>query len=207
MREKYVKGYFALSRLLVSDLRYQRFILKFNKKVRSPGVPDFGVLSPEAWVLSPRSRSKDLGSGSWVSHPGSRVLNPGSWVPSPGSWILILDYAVWSIAVKEEAKNMLCFDEKKTHERWETLLRWVLQNIIENQTFQRIAKFIIWSISMKWTLWKVLVVKVDKMYNILKSANHCFLVERWRWNWMIKVLARVCHWMSIRLLRPSFIKG
>ena len=45
MREKYVKGYFALSRLLVNDL-LQRFSLKSNKKVQSPGVPDFGVLSP-----------------------------------------------------------------------------------------------------------------------------------------------------------------
>ena len=39
MREKYVKGYLALSRLLAS----KRFNLKFNKKVQSPGVPDFGV--------------------------------------------------------------------------------------------------------------------------------------------------------------------
>ena len=32
--------------------------------------------------------------------------------------------------------------------------------------------------SMKWTSWKVLVVKVDGMHNILKSASHCLLVKR-----------------------------
>ena len=71
MRGKYVKGYFALSRLLVSDL-LQRFILKFNKKVhQSLRVSDFGVLN----------------LGSWVQGPGSHV-------PSPGSKVFILDYAV-----------------------------------------------------------------------------------------------------------------
>ena len=55
MREKYVKGYFALSRLLVSDL-LQRFILKFNKKVhQSPRVSDSGVLSPGSRVPGPES--------------------------------------------------------------------------------------------------------------------------------------------------------
>ena len=51
--------------------------------------------------------------------------------------------------------------------------------------------------SMKWTSWKVLVVKVDGMHNILKSASHCLLVKRWRWKWMIKIFAGVCPWMSI----------
>ena len=40
-----------------------------------------------------------------------------------------------------------------------------------------------------------------------KSASHWLLVERWRWNWMTEVFAAVCPWISIRLLRPSFIKG
>ena len=57
MTEKYVMGYFALSRLLVSDfLLFKVLFWKFNKKVQSPGVPDFGVLSTEAWVLSPKSQ-------------------------------------------------------------------------------------------------------------------------------------------------------
>ena len=38
----------------------------------------------------------------------------------------------------------------------------------------------------------VILVKVDEMYNILKSASHCLLVKRLRWNWMIKVFAGVC---------------
>ena len=39
------------------------------------------------------------------------------------------------------------------------------------------------------------------------EVSHCLLVKRWRRNWMIKGFARVCPWMSIRLLRFSFIKG
>ena len=43
--------------------------------------------------------------------------------------------------------------------------------------------------------------------NIFKSASHCLLVERLRLNWMIEVFAAVCPWMSVCLLRPSFISG
>ena len=39
------------------------------------------------------------------------------------------------------------------------------------------------------------------------SVSHCLLVDRWRWNWYFKVFARVCPWISICLLRMSFIKG
>ena len=53
----------------------------------------------------------------------------------------------------------------------------------------------------------VQLLKVDEMYNILKFASHCLLVKRWRWNWMINVFAGAYSWMSIRLLRASFIKG
>ena len=54
-----------------------------------------------------------------------------------------------------------------------TLLQWILQNILENQMFQRIVKFI-WLISTKTDFIKgiVILVKVDEMYNILKSASH-----------------------------------
>ena len=78
--------------------------MKFNKKVQSPGVPDFGVLSPgscvlglESQVWDPGLESWDLGLGSWVliSDPGagSQVTGAGFWVQGPGSWVLVLDYA------------------------------------------------------------------------------------------------------------------
>ena len=61
------------------------------------------------------------------------------------------------------------------------------------------------SYEMDFMKGNVISVKVDKMYNILKSASHSLFYERWRWNWMIKVFGGVCHSMSMRLLRPSFI--
>ena len=77
MKGKYVKGYFALSRLLVSDfLLFNILFLKFNKKVQSSGVPDCGVLDPEAWIPGP---------GSWVPGHGSWILGPGSWILDPRS--------------------------------------------------------------------------------------------------------------------------
>ena len=61
-----------------------------------------------------------------------------------------------------------------------TLLQWILQNILENQTFQRIAKFIMADFyEMDFMKGIVILVKVDEMYNILKSASHCVLIERW----------------------------
>ena len=54
----------------------------------------------------------------------------------------------------------------------------------------------------------VILVKVDEMYNILISASHGLLVERWRWNWVIKVFARVCYWMSLYVYYvPSYLRG
>ena len=55
------------------------------------------------------------------------------------------------------------------------MLLWILQNILENQKFQKIAKFII-----------VNFYEMDFMKDTLKSASHCLLVERWKW--MIKVV-------------------
>ena len=76
-----------------------------------------------------------------------------------------------------------------------TLFQWKLQNILENQAFQRIAKFIMVDFyEMDFMIGIVILVKVDEMYNILKSASHCLLVERWKWNWMIKVFPGVCPW-------------
>ena len=60
-----------------------------------------------------------------------------------------------------------------------TLLQWILQNILENQTFQRIAKFIMADFyKMGFIKGSVVLVKVDQMYNTLKSASYCLLVER-----------------------------
>ena len=53
------------------------------------------------------------------------------------------------------------------------------QKILKNQTFQRIEKFImVNSYKMDFMNGIVILVKVDEMYNILKSASHCLLVER-----------------------------
>ena len=50
--------------------------------------------------------------------------------------------------------------------------------MLENQAFQRIAKFImVDSYEMDFMKGIVILVKVDEMYNILKSANHYLLVE------------------------------
>ena len=60
-----------------------------------------------------------------------------------------------------------------------TLLQWILENVLENQTFQRIAKFIMADFyEMDFMKGIVILVKVDEMYNTLKSASHCLLVER-----------------------------
>ena len=50
--------------------------------------------------------------------------------------------------------------------------------MLENQTFQRIAKFILVHFyEMDFMKDIVILVKVDEMYNILKSASHCLSVE------------------------------
>ena len=75
-----------------------------------------------------------------------------------------------------------------------TLLQWILQNMLKNRMFCRIAK----SISTKVDFYEMdfmkgnnILVKVDEMYYILKSPSHCLLVERLTWNWKIKVFAGV----------------
>ena len=65
--------------------------------------------------------------------------------------------------------------------------------ILENQTFQRIAKFVVVDPNeIGFIKGIVILVKVDENYSILKSVSHCLLVERCRCNWMIKVFAGVC---------------
>ena len=58
-------------------------------------------------------------------------------------------------------------------------LQRILQNILENQMFQRMAKFIMANnYKMDFMKGIVILVKVDKMCNILKSRSHCLLVKR-----------------------------
>ena len=52
------------------------------------------------------------------------------------------------------------------------------QKILKNQTFQRIEKFIMVNSYEMDFMNGIILVKVDEMYNILKSASHCLLVER-----------------------------
>ena len=53
-------------------------------------------------------------------------------------------------------------DTKDTSKLKNALLQWILQNILENQTFQRIAKFImVDSYEMDFIKGIVILVKVD----------------------------------------------
>ena len=50
---------------------------------------------------------------------------------------------------------------------------------LENQTFQRTEKFIMTDFyEMDFKKGIAILVKVDDMYNILKSVSHCLLVKR-----------------------------
>ena len=75
---------------------------------------------------------------------------------------------------------MLCFYLKKDISKVKnTMLQWILQNILEDQTFQRIAKFMMTdSYEMDFMIGIAILVKVGEIHNILKSASHCLLVER-----------------------------
>ena len=69
-----------------------------------------------------------------------------------------------SIEVKKKNRK-ICYDlvfKKRHMNKNKTLHQWILENILQNQTFQRTAKFI----EMKSS---VILVKVDEMYNILKT--------------------------------------
>ena len=81
-----LKGYFALSRLLVSDfllfnVLFWTSIKKF--KVLGSQILESWVLSLRSWVPGPRSRP-----GSWVSSCRSWVPGSGSWVPGSESRVL-----------------------------------------------------------------------------------------------------------------------
>ena len=81
MREKYVKVYFVLSRLLVSD--FLLFNLLFWSSIKKFEVPGSQIL--ESWVLR---------FWSWVPGFRSQDLGPGFWILGLRSWVLILDYAI-----------------------------------------------------------------------------------------------------------------
>ena len=49
---------------------------------------------------------------------------------------------VRSMAIKEKAKNVMFWSKKDISKVKKILLEWILQNILENKTFQRMAKFI-----------------------------------------------------------------
>ena len=73
--------------------------------------------------------------------------------------------------------------EKDISNMENALFQWILQNILENRTFQRIPKFIMADFyEMDFTKGIVILVKVDEMYNILKSASNHLLNERWDGN-------------------------
>ena len=89
---------------------------------------------------------------------------------------------VQSMEIKKKRK-MLFWLEKNLSKVENTLLQWILETILENQTFQRKAKFIMRDFyEMNFMKGIVILVKVDEMYNILKSTSHCLLVERWDGN-------------------------
>ena len=53
------------------------------------------------------------------------------------------------------------------------------QSILENQIFQKMAKFIMAdSYEMDFVNGVVILVKINDVYNILNSASQCLLVER-----------------------------
>ena len=76
---------------------------------------------------------------------------------------------------------MLCFDKKRhiKGEKYITPLDFAEKKIMGNLTFQRISNFImVDSYEMDFMNSIVTLVKVDEIYNILKSAGPCLLLKR-----------------------------
>ena len=118
-----IKGYFALSRLLVSN--FLLFNVLFWSSIKKSWGPRFW--SPGSWVLGLESQvpcpgSWVLGLGSLVSGPRPWVLGLGSWVLSSRFWVLILDYVI--------GQSGFCFQKFHNGEQnkslWiRTTLSWV----------------------------------------------------------------------------------
>ena len=84
-----------------------------------------------------------------------------------------------SIEIKEQERNAVFLLEKDRSKVENKFLQRILQNILENQMFQRMAKFIMVDFyKMDFVKGIVILVKVDTMCNILMSPSHCLLVER-----------------------------
>ena len=65
---------------------------------------------------------------------------------------------------KEEAKNVMFWLWKYISKVENTLFQWILQNILENQTFQRIAKFIMTDFyEMEFMKGILILVKLDEI--------------------------------------------
>ena len=73
----------------------------------------------------------------------------------------------------------MLFRSKKRHIKDEKHIAPMdFSECLENQTFERIIKFIMADFyEMDFMKGILILVKVDEMYNILKSASHCLLVE------------------------------
>ena len=80
---------------------------------------------------------------------------------------------------KRRSKNCYVLIKKNISQVKNTWLQWIFQNILENRMFQIIAKFIMADFyEMDFMKGIVILVKVDEMYDILKSASRYLLVER-----------------------------
>ena len=82
---------------------------------------------------------------------------------------------------KKKKWKILCFNFKKTYQIKNTLSKWILQNISQNQKVQRTAKFIMAGFYEMDTMKGIVrLVKVDDMHKILKSplANRFWSRDR-----------------------------
>ena len=69
------------------------------------------------------------------------------------------------VQIKKEAKNVVLI-LRETYQKIKRLLKWILQNISEKQTFQRTAKFIVNGFSEIDVMKRIaIIIKVDEMFN------------------------------------------
>ena len=69
------------------------------------------------------------------------------------------------VQIKKEAKNVVLI-LGETYQKRKRLLKWILQNISEKQTFQRTAKFIVSGFSEIDVMKRIaIIIKVDEMFN------------------------------------------
>ena len=57
-------------------------------------------------------------------------------------WKQKINYSFEASQKKKKQKNVMFWSKKGSSKMKNTLLRWILQNMLENQTFQRIAKLV-----------------------------------------------------------------